>query len=380
MIYEVLIGDNGVVCTCSFETLSQSMKDWLVDNSVCAKCHDKIDNQEPCCQCSQNSSVLINNSLRNQFEEIWSDDKKRERNQKSKQSRKVRENKAEGLFKEEDIQAIYALQEGNCFYCKRELLDQKKNKSFEIEHIIPLSDGGTNWPSNLSLSCKKCNQKKGTKGTDVFWKIIRKEYGNAFASVSKKENKKNQKAKAELTLKRQMELKKSYIFDDSPFAKIQNILDLENVKTTSLQEANFRHSFFDLLVLIINKISLDAFGKKLSRLNKAEKLSVLIAMFLTIESIHNFLELDYSQLNDFHKRFEFDGLFEDENMPLKPSPFDRKSGYIYDFAFEEAEKDIKEFLEYKKCLMTYLEREGWQGFKDVSEAFLKIHQFYLENN
>lgn len=42
-----------------------------------------------------------------------------------------------------------------CAYCK------KTNIPLEIEHIIPKSRGGSNRVSNLTLSCRECNQKKG---------------------------------------------------------------------------------------------------------------------------------------------------------------------------------------------------------------------------
>lgn len=45
-----------------------------------------------------------------------------------------------------------------CVYCG---VDIKEN--FSIDHIIPLSKGGTNEIGNIDLVCKPCNTKKGTR-------------------------------------------------------------------------------------------------------------------------------------------------------------------------------------------------------------------------
>ncbi|MDE1940713.1 MAG: HNH endonuclease [Patescibacteria group bacterium] len=46
-----------------------------------------------------------------------------------------------------------------CRYCGKSL----NNKTVTIDHQIPLSRGGTNWPSNLVPSCRSCNCSKGTQ-------------------------------------------------------------------------------------------------------------------------------------------------------------------------------------------------------------------------
>mgnify|MGYP003818342097 CR=1 FL=1 len=49
-----------------------------------------------------------------------------------------------------------------CAYCGRE------NVPLEIEHIVPRSRGGTDRISNLTLACRKCNQKKGNLTAEEF--------------------------------------------------------------------------------------------------------------------------------------------------------------------------------------------------------------------
>lgn len=43
-----------------------------------------------------------------------------------------------------------------CKYCKKFCEEDKT-----IDHIIPVSKGGTNYDSNLVTCCQKCNTKKG---------------------------------------------------------------------------------------------------------------------------------------------------------------------------------------------------------------------------
>lgn len=65
--------------------------------------------------------------------------------------------KAQGNYTPEDIQSIFAQQEGKCAYCKKQLT------AYHIDHVVPLSRGGTNWPDNLALACATCNCSKGAK-------------------------------------------------------------------------------------------------------------------------------------------------------------------------------------------------------------------------
>ena len=54
---------------------------------------------------------------------------------------------------------------GCCEYCRSPL--DFSPESFEMEHILPLSKGGTNELENLALSCGGCNGRKNDKTTGV---------------------------------------------------------------------------------------------------------------------------------------------------------------------------------------------------------------------
>lgn len=56
---------------------------------------------------------------------------------------------------------------GKCFYCGTE-------GNIEREHRIPVSRGGTNWPSNLVPACRSCNAKKHAKTESEYVELLRK--------------------------------------------------------------------------------------------------------------------------------------------------------------------------------------------------------------
>lgn len=60
-----------------------------------------------------------------------------------------------------------------CTYCGVPGTDAE----LEIDHIIPVSKGGSNHMSNLTTSCRKCNQSKGNK------KIMPKEINHTPDSI-----------------------------------------------------------------------------------------------------------------------------------------------------------------------------------------------------
>jgi 5-methylcytosine-specific restriction endonuclease McrA len=62
-----------------------------------------------------------------------------------------------------DIKRLIAFQRGKCGVSARGI-----RRRFEIDHIIPVSSGGSNYPNNLQLLCIPCNRSKGGKDPLVF--------------------------------------------------------------------------------------------------------------------------------------------------------------------------------------------------------------------
>lgn len=73
-------------------------------------------------------------------------------------TRRARNKGALGVFTAADIANILKKQKRKCAYCRVSLAS-----GYHIDHITPLSLGGSNWPKNLQLTCAPCNLSKGAK-------------------------------------------------------------------------------------------------------------------------------------------------------------------------------------------------------------------------
>lgn len=77
------------------------------------------------------------------------------------QRRAVKAN-ATGTHTADDWKERLAYHGYKCIYCGVEK-HETPQEWLTCEHLIPLSRGGSNWPSNLAPSCTSCNSSKGTK-------------------------------------------------------------------------------------------------------------------------------------------------------------------------------------------------------------------------
>lgn len=77
--------------------------------------------------------------------------------------RKARLKGAAGSFSSRDIEALMEKQKGRCVECRSCIKER-----FDIDHIMPLFLGGSNYPKNLQLLCRVCNRKKSYKDPFVW--------------------------------------------------------------------------------------------------------------------------------------------------------------------------------------------------------------------
>ena len=72
--------------------------------------------------------------------------------------RRARKQSAGGAHTPEDVRLLYQRQRGKCFNCNARLAS-----GYHVDHIQPLSRGGTDDPVNLQLLCPFCNMSKGSR-------------------------------------------------------------------------------------------------------------------------------------------------------------------------------------------------------------------------
>lgn len=76
-----------------------------------------------------------------------------------------------GTYSRDDLHMLYNEQEGRCAYCGITLFWSIKG-DIHVDHVIPLSRGGSNSPDNLALACQRCNCSKKEKLISE-WEAVR---------------------------------------------------------------------------------------------------------------------------------------------------------------------------------------------------------------
>lgn len=74
------------------------------------------------------------------------------------QRRRARKRNAVGSYTAADIEAQYKRQKGRCYWC-----DVKVGETYHMDHVVPLSRGGSDLPENLVVACPTCNCSKHDK-------------------------------------------------------------------------------------------------------------------------------------------------------------------------------------------------------------------------
>ena len=79
-----------------------------------------------------------------------------ERRSANETARRARKLGAPGRYSPDDVSSLKQKQGGKCgnLACRVVL------REYHVDHVMPLSKGGSNWPENLQLLCPTCNVRK----------------------------------------------------------------------------------------------------------------------------------------------------------------------------------------------------------------------------
>lgn len=94
-------------------------------------------------------------------------EEKKEAKATARRNRKARERAAVGKLSKGIRKLLYEAQQGKCPVCKSKLILDGAKKC-HIDHVVPLSAGGTNTDDNVQLLCFECNVSKGAKNSVEF--------------------------------------------------------------------------------------------------------------------------------------------------------------------------------------------------------------------
>lgn len=86
------------------------------------------------------------------FDQIWQIEKMRQK----RELRLKRITANGGKHTAKDVRTLYDLQMGVCFYCGTSFSVNSK-KNYQVDHRIPVVDGGRDDIANLVLACPSCN-------------------------------------------------------------------------------------------------------------------------------------------------------------------------------------------------------------------------------
>jgi hypothetical protein len=157
---------------------------------VCLICGGSFIVDGDLCRCYQVTSDCYNlhfhasKELLIDIESVFKKIKSKVKFKKLGETRVLLEASACGSSSTIDLGIIYKLQAGLCYYCMSPIYVSGHSK-YTVDHIVPLSSGGSSWPGNIALTCKSCNSKKSWTAESIFIKKIRRNKSVAWIDEHK---------------------------------------------------------------------------------------------------------------------------------------------------------------------------------------------------
>lgn len=151
--------------------LLDSFADALRKHARCADCGAPPPVDFSSCTCGGDAASCrwyrVENAIwRSELDHLWKRERRRVHDWNSRRSRKeaVR-NSFDPPYTSEDIALLRSTQGNACYYCGGSI-----SGSFQVDHLEPLSRGGSDGVGNIMLSCAACNRSKWALSEAQFWR------------------------------------------------------------------------------------------------------------------------------------------------------------------------------------------------------------------
>ncbi len=112
------------------------------------------------------------------------------------EKRKARLENAAGHHLKEHYRVLWDIQRGRCYFSGEEFGRDFGGGKFSVDHLIPLSTTGTDWPTNLALVTVRINNMKGNRWPNDFLSEVKRK--KSFSPTPSKERRRidNERKKA----------------------------------------------------------------------------------------------------------------------------------------------------------------------------------------
>ena len=156
-----------------------ALADALVEHARCVCCDAPPSPPLSPCKCGRKPAdglrasfdfVVAPDIWRDILEPLWKRERRRATGRNTSRLRKEAiGNSPEPAHTEEDIACLRRLQNDRCYYCGGSI-----HATAQVEHLDPLSRGGSNGFRNLMLACPSCNSAKGALNESQYWRRLQK--------------------------------------------------------------------------------------------------------------------------------------------------------------------------------------------------------------
>ena len=79
-----------------------------------------------------------------------------------------------GSYTTDELNALMVSQGYSCFYCDKPFFHNTLDTKVHIDHMTPISRGGSNDISNIALSCPHCNLSKNARTAEEFMLLLKR--------------------------------------------------------------------------------------------------------------------------------------------------------------------------------------------------------------